>query len=299
LKTDLHRDAMPATANPHRHVLRQLNRSAAPSSALAARPRVDPLAHIDPAVELPPDVVIRSGAYLPAGVWLGAGCEIGPNVAFIDGAPTCVKRGVRIGANATVHAGVTLCAGAVVQPGAVVTRSVPAGAIVEGNPAVIVGYVDAARGVSPTALPQRATALTKTPVRGVTLHQFPVIPDLRGNLTVGEFSSQIPFEPQRYFLVYGVPSREVRGEHAHRQCQQFLICLQGSCAVVADDGQHRTEVLLDAPHRGLYLPPMTWGIQYQYSADAMLLVFASHRYDAADYIRDYDDFLAECIGIAA
>ena len=110
---------MPATANPHRHVLRQLNRSAAPPSALAARPRVDPLAHIDPSVELPPDVVIRSGAYLPAGVWLGAGCEIGPNVAFIDGAPTCVKRGVRIGANATVHAGITLCAGAVVQPGAV------------------------------------------------------------------------------------------------------------------------------------------------------------------------------------
>ena len=293
---------MPAIASPARPVLRPLVPALVRPAVtpLAMPPQVDPLAHIDPTVELPPDVVVRSGAYVPAGVVLGAGCQIGPNVAFIDGAPTCVRRGVRIGANATVYAGITLAAGSVVQPGAVVTRSVPAGAIVGGNPASIVGYVDALRGTeSAVPTPPRAAGLTRTPVRGVTLHQFPVIPDLRGSLTVGEFSSQIPFEPQRYFLVYGVPSREVRGEHAHRQCQQFLICLQGSCAVVADDGQRKTEVVLDAPHRGLYLPPMTWGVQYQYSADAMLLVFASHRYDPGDYIREYDEFLAECIGAAA
>ena len=46
------------------------------------------------------------------------------------------------------------------------------------------------------------------------------------------------------------------------------------------------------PQRGLYLTPMTWGIQYRYSADAMLMVFASHHYDAADYIREYDEFMA-------
>jgi len=40
----------------------------------------------------------------------------------------------------------------------------------------------------------------------------------------------------------------------------------------------------------LYLPPMTWWIQYRYSQDAVLMVFASHRYDAADYIRNYDEF---------
>jgi dTDP-4-dehydrorhamnose 3,5-epimerase-like enzyme len=128
--------------------------------------------------------------------------------------------------------------------------------------------------------------------RGVTLHHFPVIPDLRGNLTVGEFQREIPFVPLRWFMVFGVPSREVRGEHAHRECHQFLICLSGSCSVVADDGRQRVEVVLDAPQRGLYLPPMTWGIQYKYSADAVLMVFASHHYDAADYIREYDEFLA-------
>jgi hypothetical protein len=50
-------------------------------------------------------------------------------------------------------------------------------------------------------------------------------------------------------------------------------------------------VALDSPDRGLYLPPMTWGIQYKYSADAMLLVFASDYYDRDDYIRDYAEFL--------
>jgi dTDP-4-dehydrorhamnose 3,5-epimerase-like enzyme len=146
-----------------------------------------------------------------------------------------------------------------------------------GYPAGLV--VSATRGVEPT------------PVRGVTLHRLPVVPDLRGNLTVGEFARDIPFVPERYFMVFGVPNREVRGEHAHRECHQFLICVRGSCSVVADDGERRVEVLLDAPEKGLYLPPMTWGIQYKYTSEAVLLVFASHYYNAADYIRDYAQYL--------
>jgi UDP-2-acetamido-3-amino-2,3-dideoxy-glucuronate N-acetyltransferase len=217
-----------------------------------------------------------------------------------------VQAGVRIGANASVHAGLVIAARAVLKPGAVVTRSVPPNAIVEGNPAYIVGYADAA--LEPHFVPSRtnssppkasASALEHTAVHGVTVHHFPVISDLRGDLTVGEFEKQIPFAPKRYFMVFGVPSREIRGEHAHRACHQFLICLRGSCAVVADDGKRRVEIELDAPNRGLYLPPMTWGVQYKYSADALLLVFASDYYDANDYIRDYAQFNAEVMARAA
>ncbi len=257
--------------------------------------RVDPYAHVEPEVEIPEDAVIMAGAYVPAGVVLGRGCRIGPNAVFESGAPTIVKCHVHIGANATLMPGITLAAKCVVRPGAVVQRSVPPGAIVEGNPAAIVGYVDTEAGPAGISVHTPAAVCGPTvealAVQGVTLHHLPVIPDLRGSLTVGEFQRQIPFDPQRYFIVFGVPSREVRGEHAHRACHQFLICLRGSCSVVADDGRHRVEVQLDAPHRGLYLPPMTWGIQYKYSADAMLLVFASHHYDAADYIREYEEFL--------
>jgi hypothetical protein len=89
---------------------------------------------------------------------------------------------------------------------------------------------------------------------------------------------------------------ETRGEHAHRECHQFLVCIRGSCSVVADDGTSREEFALADPWTALYLPPLTWGIQYRYSPDAALLVFASHPYDASDYIREYELFLAAVTG---
>jgi dTDP-4-dehydrorhamnose 3,5-epimerase-like enzyme len=128
-------------------------------------------------------------------------------------------------------------------------------------------------------------------VRGVTVHSLPVIADLRGDLSVGDFEREIPFVPRRYFIVFNVPNREVRGEHAHRQCHEFLVCVRGSCAVIADDGTQRTEVVLDAPNLGVLLPAMTWRTQYKHSPDALLLAFASEYYDPMDYIRDYDEFL--------
>ena len=82
----------------------------------------------------------------------------------------------------------------------------------------------------------------------------------------------------------------MRGEHAHREQSQFLVCVKGACSVAVDDGAKREEIRLDRPNLGLLLPPMVWGTQYKYSADAVLLVLASGCYDAEDYIRDYDDF---------
>jgi len=120
---------------------------------------------------------------------------------------------------------------------------------------------------------------------------IPTVFDSRGNLSVGEFGREIPFEVRRYFIVYGVPLGQVRGEHAHHVCHQFLVCVKGSCTAITDDGVTRCEFALDKPNLGIYMPPMTWGMQFNYSADAVLLVFASHYYDAADYIRDYDEFL--------
>lgn len=271
-------------------------------------PFVDQLAHIDARADVAPDCVIKSGAHICAGVTLERGVYVGANAAFVelpgaDGAPTRVRADAWIGPNATIHAGLTIGARAVVRPGAVVTRSVPPAAIVEGNPASIVGYVGVTDHVAAPVIqtngPARRPSVQPTPVNGVTLHHFPMIPDLRGNLTVGEFDRQVPFKPLRYFVVFGVPSREVRGEHAHHKCHQFLICMRGSCSVIADDGVNKIEVPLEGPDRGLYLPPMTWGVQYKYSPDAMLMVFASDYYDAADYIREYDEFQAAVANAAA
>lgn len=130
------------------------------------------------------------------------------------------------------------------------------------------------------------------PASGFRLIRLPRIKDPRGNLTVGEFQRDIPFAVNRYFLVYQVPLVDVRGEHAHRECHQFLLCVRGHVRVLGDDGQRREEFLLDSPDLGFYMPPMTWGAQFAYSPDAALLVFASHHYDPADYIRDYAEFRA-------
>jgi UDP-2-acetamido-3-amino-2,3-dideoxy-glucuronate N-acetyltransferase len=128
-------------------------------------------------------------------------------------------------------------------------------------------------------------------VAGVRLYQFPLIKDLRGALTFGEFQKQIPFDVKRYFIVFDVPSKKLRGEHAHHASHEFLICIHGSCVVITDDGKAKQEVILDSPHLGVYVPPLTWRVHYNYSPDAVLLVFSSEHYDDKDYIRSYQEFL--------
>ncbi|HEY3180344.1 MAG TPA: WxcM-like domain-containing protein [Casimicrobiaceae bacterium] len=257
------------------------------------------------------DVVIGDRVTIKSGVqlWDGARLEddvfIGPNATFTNDplprskhrpatfTPTLICRNASIGANATILPGVTIGRDAMVGAGAVVTRSVPPHAIVVGNPARIVGYVDSKASASiEIDLGAGAASAETTRVAGVVVHDLPLVHDLRGNLTAGEVPSDVPFRPSRYFLVHDVPTGETRGSHAHRQCEQFLVCVTGSCAVVVDDGMHRLEVALDRPNRGLYVPPMVWATQYKYTRDAVLLVLASHPYDPADYIRDYEEFLA-------
>jgi len=69
------------------------------------------------------------------------------------------------------------------------------------------------------------------------------------------------------------------------------VCTSGRCAVIIDDGHQRAEIALDKPTIGLHIPPGVWGIQYKYSREAVLLVFASDHYNPDDYIRDYNEFL--------
>ncbi|CAK2923619.1 UDP-2-acetamido-3-amino-2,3-dideoxy-glucuronate N-acetyltransferase [Vibrio crassostreae] len=248
------------------------------------------------------NVTVKSGVQLWDGICIESDVFIGPNVTFTnDKHPrskiypteflkTTIKKGASIGANATILPGVTINENAMVAAGAVVTRDVPENAIVIGNPAKISSYVKTTRKESRTSPEQIVEKIESSTVKGVTLHTFPLINDLRGNLSVGEFEKEIPFKPERYFTVFGVPTEEVRGEHAHKECHQFLLCLSGSCNVLVDDGNNREEYILNSPNKGIYLPPMTWGVQYKYTKDAVLMVFASHYYDSNDYIRNYSDF---------
>ena len=127
---------------------------------------------------------------------------------------------------------------------------------------------------------------------GAVLYDIPYFADERGAMNVLEIARELPFACQRIFYTYTVPEGSVRGEHAHKRCEQFLISIRGKVSVSVDDGEHRDEFMLDSPSKGLWLPAGRWGEQFGHSPDAILLVLASLPYDDADYIRSYDGFLA-------
>ena len=249
-------------------------------------------------------VTVHCGVQLWNGLRLEDDVLVGPNATFANQAfghaghpgpsasSTRVCKGARIGANATILPGVTIGQGAMVGAGAVVTRDVPRNAIVRGNPARITGYVDTLFDVHAITLTP-AQPVEPRPLRaqGATLSPIPKVIDMRGALSFAEFGNHLPFEPKRFFVVYDVPSREVRGEHAHKELHEVLICLKGSCSVMVDDGQHRDEVVLDTPTLGLHVPPRLWRVHYKYSPDALMLSLCSDVYDSTDYIRDYDQFI--------
>ena len=112
-----------------------------------------------------------------------------------------------------------------------------------------------------------------------------------GNITVVENSKTIPFEIKRIFYLFDIPSGESRGAHAHKECHQFLIAASGSFEVLLEDGITKRQVQLNRANIGLHIPPGIWASEINFSSGSICLVFASHPYNASDYIRDYDEFL--------
>jgi UDP-2-acetamido-3-amino-2,3-dideoxy-glucuronate N-acetyltransferase len=259
-------------------------------------------------VVLGDEVTIKSFVQIFEGFRAGSRVFIGPNATFANDLrprskaypaaflTTILEDDVSIGANATILPGLKIGRGAMVGAGAVVTRDVPPYATVVGNPAIIIGYQDTDRTAPPPAnsapsnLGAKIGDRIELGVGGCFQERLPNFVDLRGALTPLEMNRGLPFVPARVFLVYDVKSNHVRGEHAHRTCDQFLIAAHGGVSVVMDDTLKRVEVRLTDPSIGLYLPKMIWGTQYKFDPESVLMVLASRPYEADDYIRDYDQF---------
>lgn len=229
-------------------------------------------------------VTVGSGVKLRDGLYVEDDVTIGPETIFCsdtaqpdlaDRSLTRLRKGVSIEENATLSLGVTVGRHAVVKAGAVVASDVPAYAVVEGSPGRVVGFV----GVTPMRLGDNHK-----------LSEIDLITDDRGDLMVREAGTSLPFVPQRIWAILNVPERHIRGDHAHKELQQFLVALSGTVSVVLNDGHHKEFVVLDSPRLGLYVPPMTWCTLYNYSPGAVVIALASAPYDASDYIRDYEEF---------
>ena len=123
------------------------------------------------------------------------------------------------------------------------------------------------------------------------LIDFPKITDPRGNLTVAQAHTDVPFPIKRAYWVYDVPAGECRGGHAHKLCKEVLIALSGSFHVTVDNGEEQKTVLLNHPYQGLLIDTDVWRTLDDFSSGAVCLVLASEPFDEDDYIREYDDFL--------
>jgi uncharacterized RmlC-like cupin family protein len=122
---------------------------------------------------------------------------------------------------------------------------------------------------------------------------LPLIHDPRGDLTFIEGGKHVPFQIARVYYLYNLPVDAERGGHAHRLLEQVIFALSGSFRVKVDDGANKTEYWLRDPRRGLYLKNLVWREIDSFSQGAVCMVLASNPYEERDYIRSYDQFLAE------
>lgn len=120
---------------------------------------------------------------------------------------------------------------------------------------------------------------------------LPRVTDARGSLTFLEVGTHVPFHFQRMFNMYGLPRDTVRGGHAHKQCAQFLIALDGTFEVTLDDGSNTETLLLSRPDHGLHIPPGIWVTLRSRTPNALITALASEPYEEADYLRDHAAFL--------
>ena len=120
--------------------------------------------------------------------------------------------------------------------------------------------------------------------------QLPKIFDRRGNLSFVEGNKHVPFEIKRTFWIYDVPGGEIRGGHAYKQNKEFIIALSGSFDIILNDGKNEQRYHMNRSYYGLYVPNMIWRHMDNFSTNSVALFLSSTRYNAEDYIRDFDEF---------
>jgi dTDP-4-dehydrorhamnose 3,5-epimerase-like enzyme len=131
----------------------------------------------------------------------------------------------------------------------------------------------------------------KSSVFNCNVFELPKISNRAGNITALNNTVDLPFEVERVYYLYDVPSGVKRGGHAHHELYQYLIAASGSFDVVIDDGKNKKTVTLNRPNFGLLITPGIWRELDNFSSGANCLVLASHKYNEKDYIREYDNFI--------
>ena len=131
----------------------------------------------------------------------------------------------------------------------------------------------------------------------MTLHQktkLRQLGDKRGNLVAIEAQKEVPFDIKRVYYIYNTREATPRGFHAHKELNQFLVCVSGSCKIIMDDGSLKQEIVMNSAAEGIFIDKMIWHEMFDFTSDCLLLVLCDDLYFESDYIRDYNEFL-KCI----
>ena len=126
---------------------------------------------------------------------------------------------------------------------------------------------------------------------------LPKIHNDAGNLTFLDNNKNLPFDIKRIYYLYDVPMGADRGGHGHYELQQYIVAASGSFTFVLDDGTNKKEVFLNDPSKALHIRPGIWREIKNFSSGSICLVLASHVYEEADYMRDYQEFTKYRLGL--
>ena len=126
----------------------------------------------------------------------------------------------------------------------------------------------------------------------VRIISLPKILDPRGNLSFFENNKQIPFDIKRTYWIYDVPGGEIRGSHAFKKTNEFIVALSGSFDIILHDGKKEIKYSLNRSYYGLFIPNMLWRRIENFSTNSLALIASSTNYDEHDYLREFDEFKA-------
>lgn len=121
--------------------------------------------------------------------------------------------------------------------------------------------------------------------------ELPKHEDPRGNLSFIEEQQHIPFDIQRIYWIYDVPGGQIRGGHAFKEQDEFIVALSGSFDVIVDNGKEKQSISLNRSYYGLYIPAGKWRQMENFSTNSLAMVLSSTSFNEKDYIRDYKEFL--------
>ncbi len=107
---------------------------------------------------------------------------------------------------------------------------------------------------------------------------------------MAEATAHVPFAIARMFTLTA-PAEARRGEHAHRRCSQFLLCVHGAVELVCDDGQDQHLFTLDCNNLAVCVPPTIWNTVIFKRNRSVVIVLCDRPFEEADYLRTYPEFL--------